>query len=96
MASPLSEAEVRRIAALARLDLTESEVPRFATQLTAIVGYAAAIDEADTSRLSPPQQPTSALTRDDVTRPGLDRKVALDGAPDAAPAAGLFRVPKVL
>ena len=96
MASPLSEAEVRRIATLARLELTETEVQRFATQLTAIVGYAAAIDEADTSRVSSRREPTSSVTRDDATRPGLDRETALAGAPDAAPGAGLFRVPKVL
>ena len=96
MASPLSEDEVRRIAALARLELTDGEVLRFATQLTAIVGYAAAIDDADTSRLPPHHDPPSALTRDDVTAPGLDRPAALAGAPDAGVDAGLFRVPKVL
>ena len=98
MASPLSEDEVRRIAALARLDLTDTEVQRFATQLTAIVGYAAAIDDADTSRLAAPPAPTPAegVGRPDVTVPGLPRAEALEGAPEAAVDAGLFRVPKVL
>jgi aspartyl-tRNA(Asn)/glutamyl-tRNA(Gln) amidotransferase subunit C len=96
MATALSEDEVRRIAALARLDLTDTEVQRFATQLTAIVGYAAAIDEADTSRLPPAQAPAAQGGRDDRIAPGLDRAEALSGAPDATPAAGLFRVPKVL
>ena len=96
MASPLSEDEVRRIATLARLELTDGEVQRFATQLTAIVGYAAAIDDADTSGLPAHREPASALTRDDVTAPGLDRAAALAGAPDASLETGLFRVPKVL
>jgi aspartyl-tRNA(Asn)/glutamyl-tRNA(Gln) amidotransferase subunit C len=96
MATPLSEDEVRRIAALARLDLTDTEVRRFATQLTAIVGYAAAIDEADTSRLPPAHAPSAQGAREDMTAPGLDRTEALSGAPDAEAGAGLFRVPKVL
>lgn len=96
MATPLSEDEVRRIAALARLDLTDAEVQRFATQLTAIVGYAAAIDEADTTRLPPALARPVSEAREDRTTPGLARAEALSGAPDAAADAGLFRVPKVL
>ena len=95
MAPPLSDDEVRRIAALARLDLTDADVRRFATQLTAIVGYASAIEEADTSQLPPPP-PVEPVTRADVQAPGLDREAGLSGAPDAARDAGLFRVPKVL
>jgi aspartyl-tRNA(Asn)/glutamyl-tRNA(Gln) amidotransferase subunit C len=96
MASPLSEDEVRRIAALARLDLTDAEVRRFATQLTAIVGYAAAIDDADTTRLPAARAADVLVARDDTTAPVLARDEALSGAPGAALESGLFRVPKVL
>lgn len=96
MASLLSHDEVRRIAALARLDLTDADVHRFATQLTAIVGYAAAIEEADASRLPGPVAPMASEPRADVSAPGLSRDAALAGAPDAAREAGVFRVPKVL
>ena len=95
MASPLSDDEVRRIAALARLDLTDDEVRRFASQLTAIVGYASTIEEADTTAVRPDTSVVTAM-RDDVTTPGLDRDQALSGAPESSREAGLFRVPKVL
>ncbi len=95
MASPLSDDEVRRIAALARLDLTDAEVRRFASQLTAIVGYASTIQDADTTAI-PPASPAAAAMRDDVVAPGLDRQEGLAAAPDPAREAGLFRVPKVL
>ena len=96
MASVLSEDDVRRIADLARLDLTEAEVRRFAAQLTAIVGYAATIQEADTSQVTAVVPATPRPAREDITRPGLERDSALAGAPDAGEQHGLFRVPRVL
>ena len=96
MASPLSQDEVRRIAALARLELTDAEVERFALQLTAIVEYAATIQEAETSPLPPSRNEPASPLREDLAVDGLDRDAALAQAPGASPAHGLFRVPKVL
>ena len=96
MASALSQDEVRRIAALARLELTDTEVERFALQLTAIVEYAATIEEAETSRLPPGRDEPAPPLREDLAVAGLDRDAALAQAPGAAPTHGLFRVPKVL
>jgi Asp-tRNA(Asn)/Glu-tRNA(Gln) amidotransferase C subunit len=36
------------------------------------------------------------VKRDDAPRPSLPRPDALANAPDAAPEAGLFKVPRVL
>lgn len=52
MAETLTRADVERIAALARLELTPDEVTLFAGQLTAILAYADQVQQVDTSSLS--------------------------------------------
>lgn len=98
MSSQLSRDEVRRIAALAHLDLTESDVEAFSHQLTAILEFADAIRNVDTSGIAPTSHPLETRTawRDDVPSAGLERDVVLDEAPDADREQGVFRVPKVL
>jgi aspartyl-tRNA(Asn)/glutamyl-tRNA(Gln) amidotransferase subunit C len=104
MAETLSRADVERIAALARLELTPDEVTLFAGQLTAILAYADQVQQVDTSG-SPTVAsatvglPTVALAkvgRDDVPAPSLDRDLVLRQAPAADAAAGIFKVPRVL
>lgn len=51
MAETLTRADVERIAALARLELTPDEVTLFAGQLTAILAYADQVQQVDTSSL---------------------------------------------
>jgi aspartyl-tRNA(Asn)/glutamyl-tRNA(Gln) amidotransferase subunit C len=92
----LTIAEVERIAALARLALTEDEKTLYTEQLGRILDYARQVGELDTRGASP----TTAVDverlreRPDVPHVPLSREAALANAPDAA--AGLFRVPKVL
>jgi aspartyl-tRNA(Asn)/glutamyl-tRNA(Gln) amidotransferase subunit C len=97
MAPTLSRDEVRRVAALARLDVTEAEVERLATELGTILGYAAEIQRIDTTGVVPRSQAADGADagRDDRPDPSLDRDVTIGGAPDASTVAGLFRVPKV-
>jgi aspartyl-tRNA(Asn)/glutamyl-tRNA(Gln) amidotransferase subunit C len=107
MAETLTRADVERIAALARLELTPDEVTLFAGQLTAILAYADQVQQADTSGLDAAPAtaglPTAAMAevgdiaaRDDVPAPSLDRDLALSQAPAADRAAGIFKVPRVL
>ena len=98
MSSTLAPDEVERIARLARLAITVDERDLFARQLTSILQYAEQLREVDTTGVAPTSHPLalSAPLRDDVTRPSLPRDVALKGAPDADPGAGLFKVPRVL
>jgi aspartyl-tRNA(Asn)/glutamyl-tRNA(Gln) amidotransferase subunit C len=97
MSTVLSPADVDRIAALARLELTDDERARFATQLTAILAYADQVQQVDTSSVTmPAPTPDVARMRDDVPQPSLDRDEVLSQAPAADPAAGLFKVPRVL
>lgn len=98
MPSQLTHEEVARIAELARLELTEGEAEMFARQLTAILEYAARVQEVPTTDLAPLAggNETVPVWRDDTVTPCLSRDEVLETAPDAAKSAGLFRVPKVL
>jgi aspartyl-tRNA(Asn)/glutamyl-tRNA(Gln) amidotransferase subunit C len=96
MATVLSPADVDRIAALARLELTDEERSRFAAQLTAILAYADQVQQADTAGASSQGASVPARLRDDELVPSLDRDEVLAQAPAADHAAGLFKVPRVL
>jgi aspartyl-tRNA(Asn)/glutamyl-tRNA(Gln) amidotransferase subunit C len=54
----LSAAQVRHIAKLARLEISESEVESYAKNLTAILGYIDQLQEVDTSGVEPTAQVT--------------------------------------
>ena len=97
---PITEGDIEKIAQLAHLEISREDVLVFAPQIAEIVTYVEQLNEIDTSSVEPA---TGGLTRegegtdsarDDVTAPSLGQKVALEEAPD--PAAGHFRVPKVL
>jgi aspartyl-tRNA(Asn)/glutamyl-tRNA(Gln) amidotransferase subunit C len=97
MAEILTRADVERIAALARLELTAEEVALFAEQLTAILGYADQVQQVDTSGVPAASvTPDVTVFRDDLSVPSLARDVALSQAPAADRGAGLFKVPRVL
>ena len=96
MATVLSQADVDRIAALARLELTDDERARFATQLSAILAYADQVQQADTAGVAADGSTSVARAREDALRPSLDRDDVLAQAPAADRAAGLFKVPRVL
>jgi aspartyl-tRNA(Asn)/glutamyl-tRNA(Gln) amidotransferase subunit C len=98
MASTLDEADVLRIAALAHLALTPAEVTLFTRQLADILAYADEIQQVDTTGVPATSHALAneAAWRDDEPSGSLDRTASLQNAPDAARAAGLFKVPKVL
>ena len=98
MPSQLTHEEVTRIAELARLELTPDETETFTRQLTAILDYAARVQEVQTAGLEElaKRDEVAPVWRDDAVTPGLARDEVLGQAPDADKAAGLFRVPKVL
>ena len=69
----LSTDEVRHVAELAKLQLTEEEVELFAGQLSAVLDYAAALEEVDTSHVPPTATvlPLRSIMREDVVKPSL-------------------------
>ena len=97
MSSTLTVADVERIAALAQLELTAEEKQLFTKQLADILDYARQLQAIDTSGV-----PATAhvlgerVERDDAERPSLAIDAVVSNAPDPAPAAGLFRVPRVI
>jgi aspartyl-tRNA(Asn)/glutamyl-tRNA(Gln) amidotransferase subunit C len=93
----LTRADVRRIAALARLELAESELDLFARQLTSILDYADSLQAVDTAGV-PPYAGSLAEDqwRDDTPVPSLSREDALRNAPYADRETATFTVPKVI
>ena len=97
---PITEADIRKIADLAHLEITDEELRHLGPQVASIVAYVEQLNELDTSRVEPaiggltPEGERTRVVRDDEVRPSLGQALALEQAPD--PAHGHFRVPKVL
>jgi len=91
--SRIKPEEVREIATLARLRLTDQEVDRMTVDLDAILGYVAALRELDTSNVEPMTHavPFDCPLRADQVGPSLSVEEALANAPDRD--GDLFRVP---
>lgn len=98
MGSAFADDDIRKIAALARLELTPEEVTLFTKQLSDILGYVEALHSVDTSGIPPTSHPVAAppVWREDAPRPSLNRDEVLTVAPGASVRTGLFKVPKVL
>jgi aspartyl-tRNA(Asn)/glutamyl-tRNA(Gln) amidotransferase subunit C len=93
----LNRDDVKKIADLARLELTEAELTLFTRQLGDILAYVEQISALDTSGVAPTSQVLNRpVERDDVPQPTLSRSELLGNAPDAAQEAGLFKVPRVI
>ena len=84
------------MARLARLDVTEDELDRFAGQLAAVLEHAADLAALDPAGVPPTAHPYPLVNvlRDDVVGPSIDRDEVLAMAPAAED--GRFRVPRIL
>jgi aspartyl-tRNA(Asn)/glutamyl-tRNA(Gln) amidotransferase subunit C len=98
VAAPLTRADVERIAALAHLELSTEEKDLFTRQLAGILAYADEIRQVDTTGVPATSHVLARhpKSRPDVVGGSLPRDAALAGAPDADPASGLIKVPRVL
>ncbi len=96
MSERISEADVVKVARLARLNLTDDEVQRMTAQLGGMLEHFADVDALDLTDTEPMTQPYPLVNvlRDDVIRPSLDRAEVLAAAPAAED--GRFRVPPVI
>ena len=92
----LSHEEVRRIAELAKLDLTEDEVALYAGQLSNILDYFQRLQAIDTSQIPPTASvlPLKNVLRADVAREPITPEQAVANASDAF--ENQFRVSAVL
>jgi len=92
----LSEEEVRHVALLARLQLTDGEIESLRSELNAILGYIDQIQQLDLTGVEPMEHPIPSInvTREDLVRPGLSREAALLNAPEAED--GAFVIPQIV
>ncbi len=88
--------EVRKVAHLARLNITEAEEAEFTTQLNSILQYFDQLSELDTTDVAPTTRAieTSNITRADKIIPFLDKAELLKAAPEQQ--GEFFRVPKII
>jgi aspartyl-tRNA(Asn)/glutamyl-tRNA(Gln) amidotransferase subunit C len=92
----LTLAEVEHIAELARLSLTDAEKTLYRDQLSAILDYAAILQQGDTSAISPTATVLALrnVMRLDRVEPSLPAEDVLANAPDAEDDC--FRVRAIL
>jgi len=92
----LSRDEVKHIAMLAKLSLTEEEIDMYAEQLSEILGYFDLLQELDTEDIQPTSTILSIRTvlRDDVPEQHMSRDELLENAADRDEV--MFRVKAVL
>ncbi len=95
---PLTRAQVQHIAELARLDLSEQDLNRMTEQLSAILDYAARLQQLDTEAIPPTASvvPLENVMREDAVAPSLPREAVLANAPDKDEKNEFFRVRAIL
>ena len=88
--------DVRYVANLARLNLTDGEVVEFQSQLDHIVEHFNQLRALNVDEVEPMAHatPIQNVFREDVVQPGLDRDVILNNAPEQS--AGLVMVPTIV
>jgi aspartyl-tRNA(Asn)/glutamyl-tRNA(Gln) amidotransferase subunit C len=92
--------DVKKIAELAHLEISDEEIKLYTPQMASIVEYVEQLNGLDIGDIEPAlggltaAGEATASDRDDTVRPSLGQELALDQAPDAH--SGHFRVPKVL
>ncbi|HOB05783.1 MAG TPA: Asp-tRNA(Asn)/Glu-tRNA(Gln) amidotransferase subunit GatC [Propionibacteriaceae bacterium] len=93
---PLTPHDVARLAALARIDLSQAELEQLAPQLDVILESVASVSEVAGADVRPTSHalPLVNVFRDDVVTPSLPVELALAMAP--AQDQGRFRVPRIL
>lgn len=88
--------EVIHVANLARLDMDEASIDKFADQIGTILEYVDVLNRIDTAGVTPTSHAISLTNafREDEEKENLDRNLALANAPQKED--GNFVVPKVI
>lgn len=93
----LNRRDIENIAHLARLALTESEIPVYVESLSRIMALVGELERADTSQVEPMAHPLPGQRqrlRADVVTASDQRQLYQSGAPQVQ--AGLYLVPRVI
>jgi aspartyl-tRNA(Asn)/glutamyl-tRNA(Gln) amidotransferase subunit C len=95
-AMALTDDQVRHVARLARIALTNDEIASLRDELSKILDYAEKVGEVATTDVAPTGHayPLANVFRDDEPGPSLAPDEALATAPEAED--GRFRVPKIM
>ncbi|WP_254563313.1 Asp-tRNA(Asn)/Glu-tRNA(Gln) amidotransferase subunit GatC [Oscillatoria sp. HE19RPO] len=88
--------QIRKVAHLARLELTEAEEEQFTTQVGSILEYFEQLSELNTENIKPTTRAidVSNVTRPDELQPFTDLQSIMAAAPDVE--GEYFKVPKIL
>ncbi|WP_066367054.1 Asp-tRNA(Asn)/Glu-tRNA(Gln) amidotransferase subunit GatC [Neobacillus fumarioli] len=94
--SRISTEQVKHVANLARLAISEEETEKFTKQLDAIITFAEQLNELDTENVAPTYHVLDMknVLREDMPKPGLPREEVLKNAPNVQD--GQFKVPAIL
>lgn len=92
----ITEADVRHVAKLSRLHVSDEDVHHFTEQLAAVLDYIGKLNELNVDGIEPMAHPLELVNvlRPDVEQPGMPTDLALANAPAKTPP--YFKVPKVL
>ena len=96
----ITHEEILKIADLARLHFSEEELGDFTARFQSILDYIEQLKQVDVEDIEPTSHVTlmadfeKHMFREDIVRASLPVETSLANAPD--PAAGHFRVPKVI
>lgn len=92
----ISKDEVKHVANLARLAISEEEADMFTDQLSSIIEYAEQLNELDTEHVEPTTHVLDLknVLRKDEPKEWISQEEALKNAPDKQ--EGYFRVPSIL
>ena len=96
MPAKLGPDQVRQVAKLSRIKLSEDEVQQFTAQLSDILAYVEQLNELNTENVEPTTHPLrmTNIFRDDRVGQSLTKEQALQNAPQRE--GDFFSVPKVL
>lgn len=91
----ISTDDVKHVAKLARLELTEEEIDKYSKQLGSILEYVEQMNEIDTTGIEPMPHaiPVYNVMREDVVKYEQTKEEMLANAPFEED--GFFRVPKI-
>lgn len=94
----ISQEEVKHIAQLARIELTQEEIEQFSQQLSDVLGYIEQLQEVDTNNVKPISQVTGQVNvfREDAVIDSSDetKKIMSENYPDKQD--GYIRVKQIL
>ena len=94
--SRISIDQVKHVANLARLAITEEDTEKFAKQLDAMISFAEQLNEVDTDGVEPTSHVLHMknVMREDIPQEGLPQSDVLKNAPDHQD--GQIKVPSIM